>query len=102
MANKQEYIDRLQAAIQQLHKCAASHRETVLVQGTFKGETVWDGAVEVFDLIGHPKALRCYAWSHRKGPTDQGERLVAVLEIPPVESAKTAVQASIMADTKKR
>ena len=30
------------------------------------------------------------------------ERFVAVLEIPPVESPKTAVQASIMADAKKR
>jgi len=33
---------------------------------------------------------------------DEGERFVAVLEIPPVESTVTAVRASIMADAKKR
>lgn len=67
----------------------------------FRSQTVWQGQVEVFDLTGHPKAKRCYAWSHREGKNDEGERFVAVLEIPPVGSARTAVQASIMADTKK-
>jgi hypothetical protein len=56
--------------------------------------------IEVFDLANHPKAKRAYAWSHREGKHDEGERFVAVLEIPPVESAETAVQASIMADAK--
>jgi hypothetical protein len=68
----------------------------------FQGQTVWQGEVEVFDLHGHPKAKRAYAWSHREGPNDDGERFVAVLEIPPVESAVTAVRASIMSDAKKR
>ena len=68
----------------------------------FQGEIVWAGEVEVFDLIGHPKAKRAYAWSHREGKDDQGERFVTVLEIPPVVSALTAVRASIMADAQKR
>jgi hypothetical protein len=53
----------------------------------FRGQTVWHGEVEVFDLTGHPKAKRCYAWIHREGLGEQGERFVAVLEIPPVVSA---------------
>ena len=39
--------------------------------------------------------------SHLDKPDDSEERFVAVLEIPPVESAVTAVRASIVADAKK-
>ncbi len=102
MENKQDYIARVQVALSQLHNCGAAWRETVPVRELFRGAVVWDGAVEVFDLNGHPKAKRAYAWSHREGDDDEGERFVAVLEIPPVESALTAVRASIVTDAKKR
>ena len=59
------------------------------------GQTVLDGRVEVFDLIGHPKAKRVYTWS-QEVKDDVGDRFVSVLEISPVKDAKTAVQASIM------
>jgi len=50
-------------------------------------------------VTGHPKAKRCYAWCYQ----DKGEtQYVNVLEIPPVKSAKTAVQVQIMSDFKKR
>jgi hypothetical protein len=100
--NKQDYISRLQVAVEQLHGCGAIHRETVPVHEVFRGQTVWQGEVEVFDLTGHPKAKRAYGWSHREGKNDEGERFVAVLEIPPVISPVTAVRASIIADRKKR
>jgi hypothetical protein len=100
--NKQDYIARLQVAVEQLHGCGAVYRATVPVHEVFQGQTVWQGEVEVFDLTGHPKAKRAYGWSHREGKDDQGERFVAVLEIPPVVSPITAVRASIMADAKKR
>jgi hypothetical protein len=98
--NRQTYLERLKLAVEQLHGCAAVYASTVPVHEVFRGQTVWRGQVEVYDITGHPKAKRCYAWSHREGPRDQGERFVAVLEIPPVKDAKTAVQASIMADGK--
>ena len=98
VANKQEYLDRLQVAIQELHKCGAVYRETVPVHEAFHGQTVWRGEVEVFDLTGHPKALRCYAWSHLEGPNNQGERFVTVLEIPPVKDAQSAVKVAIVSD----
>ena len=101
MANKQEYLIRLKLAVEHLHGAGATWRETVPVHEMFRGQTAWRGEVEVFDLTGHPKAKRAYAWSHQEGKNDQGERFVAVLEIPPVDSAKTAVQASILADAKK-
>lgn len=101
MANK-EYIERLQMVIHQLHGCSSQHVGTVPVHEVFRGKTVWQGDVEVFNLTGHAKAKRCFAWSHREGQGDEGERFVAVLEIPPVESPETAVRASIVSDAKKR
>ena len=101
MANKSDYIARVQVAVSQLHNCGATWRETVPVHEIFNGQTVWKGEVEVFDLNGHPKAKRAYGWSHREGKNDEGERFVTVLEIPPVESAITAVRVSIVADGKK-
>lgn len=100
MANKQDYLARLQTAIQHLHNCGATWRESVPVHEVFRGETVWKGEVEVFDLTGHPKAKRAYGWSHPEHADGTGERFVAVLEIPPVKSPQTAVQASIVADRK--
>lgn len=68
----------------------------------FRGETVWQGEVEVYDLTGNRKANRAYAWSHREGEKDEGERFVAVLEIPPVDSARRAVQVQIVKDVKEK
>lgn len=101
MANKQDYLARLQVAVSQLHNCGAVWRESVPVHEVFRGQTIWKGEVEVFDLTGHPKSKRAYGWSHPEGDDNQGERFVAVLEIPPVISPVTAVRASIMADSKK-
>jgi hypothetical protein len=100
VANKQDYLAQVQVAVSQLHNCGAIWRETVPVHEVFRGETVWQGDVEVFDLTGHPKAKRCYAWSHLDGAKDERTRFVAVLEIPPVESAETAVRVQIVKDAK--
>jgi len=100
VASKQEYIERLQMAVEHLHKCSAVHSRTAPVHEVFRGQTVWQGEVEVFDVTGHPKAKRVYAWSHAEGKNDQGERFVAVLEIPPVESPETAVRAQIVKDVR--
>lgn len=81
-----------------MHGCDANYVESVPVHETYQGETVWDGTVEVFDLIGHPKAKRAYAWAHE---TDAGgKRYVAVLELPPVDSAINAVRAAIVEEVK--
>lgn len=100
MANKTDYLARLQVAVSQLHNCGAIHRRTVPVREVFNGQTIWHGEVEVFDLNGHPKAKRAYAWSHRDGKDDSGERFVAVLEIPPVVSPETAVKVAIAAEVR--
>ena len=102
VVNKHDYLARVQVAVAQLHNCGATWRATMPVHEVFRGETVWQGDVEVFDLHGHAKAKRAYAWSHREGKNDEGERFVTVLEVPPVESPVTAVRASILADRQKR
>jgi hypothetical protein len=98
--NKQDYLAKVQVAVSQLHNCGATYSKTVPVHEIFRGKTVWQGDVEVFDLHGHPKAKRCYAWSHLDGANDERTRFVAVLEIPPVVSAETAVRVQIVKDFK--
>jgi hypothetical protein len=93
-----DYIEELQAAILNLHGCSSQYVETVPVVEEFQGETIWQGDVEVFDIRGHPKAKRAYAWGHATGENDQARRYVAVLELPPVTSPQTAVQAAIMSE----
>ena len=68
--------------------------DTVGVKEIFRDQTAWEGEVEIFELIDHPKAKRCYAWRYLDGKT---WRYAAVLEIPPVDSAKAAVEVAIAA-----
>ena len=89
------YLKELQDVIRGRHGVASRHLESVPVTETFKGQTVWEGVVEVFGLTGHPKASRVYAWSQDTGDPDKPKRHVTVLHIPPVLSATMAVRAAI-------
>jgi len=60
----------------------------------FAEKSAWGGVVETFNIEGHPKAKRCYAWLFVK---DGQQQYTTVLEIPPVDSARTAVQVAIAA-----
>lgn len=99
MANS-PYIERLRTAIRDLHGCDSTHVESVPVHEVFRGETVWRGDVEVFSLMDHPKAKRCYAWGERKSENDPGAKFIAVLELPPVLSAQDAVRAALLSDAR--
>lgn len=93
-----DYIGELLQAIRKLHGVKASHLGSVPVKEEFEGQTVWEGAVEVFELIGHPETKLAYAWTHE---TDDGKkRSVAVLHVPPVDSPLAAVRASIVKDVR--
>jgi hypothetical protein len=99
--NKLNYIAQVQVTVSQLHNCGALWRETVPVPEIFDGKTIWQWDVEVFDLNGHPRAKRAYAWGHLDGEHDERTRFVAVLEIPPVNSPEAAVRLQIVKDYKK-
>jgi hypothetical protein len=90
------YIEELRDAIRHLHGVESKHVESVPVKETFQGKTVWEGVVEVFELVGHPKAPRVYAWAHDTDDPKQPRRHVTVLHIHPVTSAVLAVRAAIV------
>ena len=87
--------EQLKKAILKLHGCDSTWMQAVRVKETFEGETVWEGFVQVFSLIDHPKAKRCYAWSHAIDDSKK-RRFVAVLHQEPVTSPSAAVRASIV------
>jgi hypothetical protein len=94
-------IKALQKAILDLHGCKTTWIESVPIKEVFEGETVWEGVVQVFDLIGHPKATRCYAWSYGlKG--SKKRRFFAVLHQGPVNSPQVAVKTAIVRDFRKK
>lgn len=95
-----DYIAELQAALLNLHGVSSTYVESVPVVEEFHGETLWQGEVEVFDIRGHPKAKRAYAWGHATGEDDQARNYVTVLEIPPVDSPQTAVKVAIASEIK--
>ena len=85
-------ITELKDAIRAMHGCESLHVESVPVKEILDGDTAWEGIVEVFELVGHPEAQRCYAWSYKDG--DQN-KIEAVLGISPVNSPLSAVKAAI-------
>jgi hypothetical protein len=91
-------LPALQDAIRHLHGCESRHVETVHVRDEFQGELVFKRDVEVFDLIGHPKAKRAYAWSEQT--TGKKRRFFAVLHMHPIDSPLAAVRGSLLANAK--
>jgi len=90
------YITELQDVIRRLHGAEATHVESIAVKETFKGQTVWEGIVEVFDLVGHPEAHRVYAWANDTDDPERPRHHVTVLHLHPVKSAQDAVRAAIV------
>lgn len=88
------YIEELRDVIRRLHGAEATHLESVPVKETFRGQTVWEGIVEVFDLVGHPTAPRVYAWVNES--PNQPRQHVTVLHLHPIKSAQDAVRAAIV------
>lgn len=94
------YIEELREVIRRLHGVESTHVASVPVKETFQGRTVWDGVVEVFDLIGHPSASKLYAWSHATDDPGNPKRHVTVLHAHPVTSPLLAVRAAIIQEFK--
>jgi hypothetical protein len=89
-------IAELQDVIRRLHGAESRHLKSVPVKEAFQGKTVWEGIVEVFELIGHPRASRVYAWTHETDDPKQPKRHVTALHIPPVTSPILAVRAAVV------
>src|SRR5438046_2921910 len=85
--------DDLKHALESEHGCIAVLAQSVPVRERFGNQTVWDGIVHIFDLEGHPKTKRAYAWSALQ---DDGKRaFITVLHLPPITLPKEAVRALV-------
>jgi hypothetical protein len=91
---------QLKEAVEAQHGGRAKLARSVPVRETFKGESVWEGIVHVFDLEGHPKATRAYAWSSPIEGSDN-RRFFAVLHMGVIKSPVDAVRAAIVAERRK-
>ena len=89
--------DQLKQAVEDMHGGTATLVESVAVKETSEGKSVWEGLVHVFDLDGHPGAMRAYAWSSLvEGDTKR--RFFAVLHLGFVRSPQDAVRSAIVAE----
>ena len=102
MESKADYIQRLQHGLESMHNCVAAHVESVRVSEVFRGNTTWEGTVEVFSITGRSDATHAYCWSHLQGMHDRRTDFVALLAVPPVDSPLAAVRAWIVSDVNKR
>lgn len=90
--------EELQVAVERNFNCVAKFAGTIRVIEAHQGQTVWDGAVHVFDVLGSSDVA--YAWTSAiEGSTKR--RFYTILGKPPINSAADAVRAAIVAESKK-
>jgi hypothetical protein len=91
--------DQLKRAVEGQHGGTARLVAIERVKEVFDGQTVWDGVVHVFNLNGHPRATKAYAWSSPIEGTER-RRFYAVLHLGGIRSPLDAVRAAIVAEHK--
>jgi hypothetical protein len=97
-----DYLTEVKRIVGTQNQCDCRHVQTVPVEEMFRGEVAWSGEVEVFELVGHPKAKRAYAWGSYPDPQNRLKMdVTVVLEIPPVDSPQMAVKVAIAAHARK-
>jgi len=93
------YLNSLRRAVFDLHESDSTWIKSVQVKEMSGDAVVWEGAVEVFKLKGHPTAKTAYAWSHPiEGSTKH--KFYVVLGLPPIDSPVKAVRAAILQDSR--
>jgi hypothetical protein len=84
-----------QGMLSKFDGCKCIHVASEPVHEVFHGQTARQGTVEVFEIIGHPRAKHVYTWAFED---DDGQTTtITVLEIPPVDFAQTALKVAIAA-----
>ena len=91
-------LQDLKTVIERRHECQAVHSVSCPVQELIGKGTVWKGEVEVFLLIGHLKAKRCFGWLCHGGDPANPDRYVTILEVPPIDSPLAAIHADVAAN----
>lgn len=91
-----KHIDQLKRVIESQHGGSAAFFKSLRVSHATKYLTEWDGIVHLFDLKGHPKTKRAYAWTSAiKGGTKP--RFFAVLHADHITGPAEAVKAAATA-----
>ncbi len=93
-----QLIPTLQEAIRSQHGCESRFVESLPVVIHTGGRIEWSGEVAAFDLVGHPTAVRAYAWATRAPQ----RRIVAMLQGPKVENPELAVRAEMAREKQER
>jgi hypothetical protein len=91
--------DQLKQAVESQHSGTATFVQAVPVHESFRGDTVWDGTVTVFNLKGSPTgAFRAYAWYYER--PEGNRRVMTVLHTPVIVGPREAVRAAIVAEAR--
>src|SRR3954453_9054963 len=83
-------IEGLKVAVERDHRCPATFRTTERVRETIEVKLV-QLEVALFDILGHPRALICYAW-YAPGSDPRQPRAVTVLREGLVRSSLDALR----------
>lgn len=82
-------IAELKAVVERHHRCPATYRTTERVR-----EQQQQFEVALFDILGHPRALVCYAW-FTPVPGSDRRRTHTVLREGPIHSSIDAVRSEL-------
>jgi len=88
-----------QGVLSSIDGCECVHVWSEAVHEMFQGQIVWEGTVDVFEIIAHPRAKHAYSWSYEDD--DKQLKTITVLGIPPVDSAQIAVKVFIASKARK-
>jgi hypothetical protein len=89
-------VEALRQEIKYMYGCDSTWVESVAVREEQGGCVLWDGEVQRFALVGHPRAAECFAWSHDSD--GKSRRFHVVLRVPPVDGPEAAVRTAVRAD----
>jgi hypothetical protein len=89
-------IAGLKAAVERDHRCPATFRTTERVRETIEGQQL-QLEIALFDILGHPRALICYAWYAPASGSRQA-RVVTVLREGLVRSSLDALRFALDED----
>jgi DNA-binding GntR family transcriptional regulator len=82
-------IGELKEAVERAHRCPATYRTTERVR-----EQNQQFEVAVFDILGHPRVLLCYAWFEPASASAK-RRAITVLREGPVHTSADAVRSAL-------
>jgi hypothetical protein len=88
-----KHLKELRTAVERDIGGKAKRVKSTSVVETFRGQVLWDGVVEAFEVASGPEIKRCYAFFYVEGKGDQ--RVATVQEGPKANSPELAVRAFV-------